>query len=269
MKTTTKTKSTILKTTDLLSPVCHTDARRDLYWKTFDRRRWGYLRWATGVVREGLRSQVQPVIDKLDANTPLAADTIGQTIRRDPMMEAVRSIYGRVGGAFAKDVFDGLAGRKQEQNSEEDFTEAMIAWFGVNGIARIAQITNTTTERVQQAVEQAVSNNLSVRETAKRIRQNAIVSKRRAKLIARTEIISASNRGSLMGAQRIGVAQRKEWLATPDERTRPHHRTADGQTRPLNEPFRVMGEELMFPGDPSGSPTNIINCRCTLTYKIN
>ena len=31
---------------------------------------------------------------------------------------------------------------------------------------------------------------------------------------------------------------------------------------PVDDPFIVGGEELMFPGDPNGSPGNVINCRC-------
>jgi hypothetical protein len=42
------------------------------------------------------------------------------------------------------------------------------------------------------------------------------------------------------------------------------HRDADGQTVPVFMPFQVAGEPLQFPGDPSGSPENVINCRCDL-----
>jgi len=36
----------------------------------------------------------------------------------------------------------------------------------------------------------------------------------------------------------------------------------DGVRVPLNENFNVDGEMLEYPGDPSGSAGNIINCRC-------
>jgi uncharacterized protein with gpF-like domain len=54
------------------------------------------------------------------------------------------------------------------------------------------------------------------------------------------------------------------WDATLDEVTRPHHWEADGQTVPINEPFTVAGEKLMFPGDDSLGATakNLVNCRC-------
>ncbi|MFC1418724.1 hypothetical protein [Streptacidiphilus cavernicola] len=47
-----------------------------------------------------------------------------------------------------------------------------------------------------------------------------------------------------------------------DQRTRAAHRLADGQSVPLSSTFSVDGEQLDFPGDPAGSPGNVINCRC-------
>lgn len=54
------------------------------------------------------------------------------------------------------------------------------------------------------------------------------------------------------------------WDATIDAVTRPHHIAADGQTVPVNEPFEIDGEKLLFPGDDSLGATakNIISCRC-------
>jgi len=51
--------------------------------------------------------------------------------------------------------------------------------------------------------------------------------------------------------------------STEDHRTRPTHRTADGQRVPLAAPFQVGGFELMFPGDPAGPPQEVIQCRCS------
>jgi hypothetical protein len=35
-----------------------------------------------------------------------------------------------------------------------------------------------------------------------------------------------------------------------------------------DEPFKVLGEEIMFPGDPNASPHMVYNCRCTLVADI-
>ncbi|MGJ8500968.1 phage minor head protein, partial [Glaesserella parasuis] len=59
----------------------------------------------------------------------------------------------------------------------------------------------------------------------------------------------------------------KVWSAAHDERTRVAHAEADGQTRPVDEPFEVGGELLRYPGDrANGSAKNTIQCRCTATY---
>jgi HK97 family phage portal protein len=81
--------------------------------------------------------------------------------------------------------------------------------------------------------------------------------------IARTEIIGVSNKGAEDGYHAGGVGK-KEWIAAIDERTREEHIEADGQIVGIKQSFTVMGENLQFPGDPSGSPENIINCRCTI-----
>lgn len=51
--------------------------------------------------------------------------------------------------------------------------------------------------------------------------------------------------------------------STDDSRTRHTHRDAEGQRVPIGEAFTVGGFSLRFPGDPSGPPQEIIQCRCT------
>ena len=65
-------------------------------------------------------------------------------------------------------------------------------------------------------------------------------------------------------AEKQGYKVFKQWVAVSDNRTRDAHKHADGQMVEINDPFVVGGEKLMFPGDPNGSPENIINCRCTM-----
>lgn len=60
----------------------------------------------------------------------------------------------------------------------------------------------------------------------------------------------------------------KVWNTQGDDRVRDGHARTQGQEAPIDEPFYVNGEKLMFPGDPKGSAGNIINCRCYMTYKL-
>jgi HK97 family phage portal protein len=81
--------------------------------------------------------------------------------------------------------------------------------------------------------------------------------------IARTTMTSINNAGDEAVWGQTEHVKGSEWLAALDERTRPAHREAHGQKRRQGQMFNVGGENLAYPGDPGGSPANIINCRCT------
>ena len=84
---------------------------------------------------------------------------------------------------------------------------------------------------------------------------------------ARTAVTGAQNAGrqeSYNQAKKMGLQLRKRWIATKDNRTRHAHAMLDGQTVELDEPFKIEGSELMFPGDPTGRANLVWNCRCTM-----
>lgn len=84
---------------------------------------------------------------------------------------------------------------------------------------------------------------------------------------ARTAVTSAQNAGrqeSYNRAKKMGLQLRKRWIATKDGRTRHEHAMLDGQTVPLDKPFKIDGHQLMFPGDPAGLARLVWNCRCTM-----
>jgi hypothetical protein len=88
----------------------------------------------------------------------------------------------------------------------------------------------------------------------------------RARTVSVTEVHRAWNFGAMAAAmraqQQLQTPMNKRWVARDDSHTRIAHDKADGQIVPINQPFIVNMEALMMPGDPSGSPSNVINCRC-------
>jgi len=59
--------------------------------------------------------------------------------------------------------------------------------------------------------------------------------------------------------------EKKEWLASKDEKVRDSHVSTDGQVVDINESFTTGdGNKLMQPGDYSAPASDIINCRCTV-----
>jgi len=96
-------------------------------------------------------------------------------------------------------------------------------------------------------------------------------SRTRATRIARTETVGAYNGGGHVVREELaaqGVKTAKEWITTLDDRTRESHWDADGQTQKQGRPFDIGGSSLQYPGDPNGSPEEIINCRCACGTKI-
>ena len=91
----------------------------------------------------------------------------------------------------------------------------------------------------------------------------------RGALIARTETHGAANYGADGAARATGLKLRKEWVSAEDERTRESHRLADGETVGMDQAFNVDGERLMYPGDPSASAGNVINCRCAVSHIVD
>lgn len=89
--------------------------------------------------------------------------------------------------------------------------------------------------------------------------------------IARTQTTRLENLARIDAykvGDKLGYEMVKTWVAVGDNRTRPAHKHADGQTVPIDEPFIVDGEKLMYPGDKNGSAGNVINCRCTMRAGI-
>lgn len=89
---------------------------------------------------------------------------------------------------------------------------------------------------------------------------------------ARTAVTGAQNAGrqdSYAAAEKRGIELKKEWVATLDNRTRHAHAMLDGQKVGTNEPFKVDGYKLMFPGDRSAPGYLIYNCRCTMVAAVD
>ena len=137
-------------------------------------------------------------------------------------------------------------------------------------------INDTTKEQVKQRIKLGLDEGLSIESIAGTIDDLYLeqIIPNRSVVIARTEVVSASNFGSLRGAKQaqddFGIELKKIWIRTFDDRVRDTHAVAGGHKPiPLDEKFSVGDSKLMMPGDPNGSAEEIINCRCTQGYQSN
>ena len=140
-------------------------------------------------------------------------------------------------------------------------------YFRIFGAVKIAQISSTTIKQVKGLLSQTVDQGLSERDASRFIRERIpSLSASRAQTIARTETHAAANYAVMESFQSTGIEARREWVSATDERTRDDHIEANGQIVGLNEPFEIGADQLMYPGDPAGSPENVINCRCAVVF---
>lgn len=95
----------------------------------------------------------------------------------------------------------------------------------------------------------------------------------RGETIARTEAIgalNASHRESFEQAIASGNVQRQDvrkvWRATRDNRTRDTHRAIGDESVGFDELF---SNGLLYPCDPNGPASEVVNCRCSVDYRID
>ena len=147
----------------------------------------------------------------------------------------------------------------------EDLIAQILAYFHRFLLEKvILPISNTTRDRIEEVLKDAVSEGWTVDQTVKELEDTDIL-RSRAMTIVRTEAVRAMNFSQLAAADTEDVEMDKQWIAIEDNRVRKSHSHAgvDGQRVAIDEPF---SNGLMFPGDPEGSAKETINCRCTLGY---
>ena len=195
-----------------------------------------------------------------------------QNILSRNLLATRREIYLSARGSFAKNF--GLI-LETKLDTEEQLRKRVQRWLRRSEFGDLAdEIGDTSVDRIRVVIDSGMEEGLGQDDIAREIVsvvEYDDIDMRRARVIARTETHSASmeaERDSMEDAAfEMGLQLEKIWVSSNDPRTRPTHVDANGQRRPLDEPFEVGDSELAFPGDPDGPPEEVINCRCTLVYE--
>ncbi|MCE5184940.1 MAG: phage portal protein [Planctomycetaceae bacterium] len=145
-----------------------------------------------------------------------------------------------------------------------------------SAVRRSLEISSTNITKVNENTQKWVSGQLregleaqeGLKELTDRLASEAAgaFGRGRAGTIARTQTSGAVSSGRFAGLEEAGV-EKKGWLTSRDKDVRPEHRQAERQYAdgiPMNQPFVVGGQKLMYPGDPNGSAAMVSNCRCLL-----
>jgi Phage Mu protein F like protein. len=136
----------------------------------------------------------------------------------------------------------------------------------------LRRYSNRTAAVIEGYLRDRIAKELASGKTQKEVRESIdriLKSRGYARRIAHTEAHTALERGMWEAANSLGARMTKEWVSREDILVRPAHAAAHGQIVFINQSFLVGGESLMFPGDPSASARNRVNCRCTSNYRLD
>lgn len=134
----------------------------------------------------------------------------------------------------------------------------------LNHTNRIIGINDTVYKNIIESINEGIINNESMGSISERVRKVFSETKKRVRTIVKTETNSLSNDFLNENYKKNGV-EKKEWLSALDESVRESHLIIDGEVKNIDEPF---SNGLLYPSDLSGSPEEIINCRCSVSPYI-
>lgn len=179
----------------------------------------------------------------------------------------IRTLQVQAGLAKANQVLSDLNRSRMSQKRttfgyNREWTSQILQYFAVHLFEKIViPISDTTREYIRTIISRGIEEGWSIETMLREIEREDYLDGR-VRRILRTEANRAINHGAGLGESKYAYKTKQVWAAVDDFRTRPAHHAADGQQRELNEPFLVGGEYLEFPGDPTASGENTINCRC-------
>ena len=133
--------------------------------------------------------------------------------------------------------------------------------------SRLGEDVTVLKKKITSEVSRGISTGMSFQQVAKQLAAYTNIGFNNAVRITRTEghrIQVQSTNDACYKAKENGADVVKQWDSSMDKRTRPSHARVDGEIRELDEKF---SNGLMFPGDPNGGASEVINCRCALLQR--
>lgn len=246
-------------------------------WHTFHRFQKSRERAYIPKINKALKKQVGEFIAAKRRGLPDSKAL--DKVQSGPLYNALKPLYIDAGVTYGAKTLAYI--KRQKARMPIGFNEMMIQlitrYFETELLNDVEDITQTTRDFIRNVMIEAYPLGLSFDEIVA-ILESPGFTANRARLIARTETVTASNTGAMLAAKSTGLKYNKVWISAQDNRTRRvprdkyDHLHMNGVTIAATDKFRVQGingVELMdFPGDRKNkaSAANICNCRCTHGY---
>jgi hypothetical protein len=195
--------------------------------------------------------------------------------KESTLIKMYSEMYSKVGLQFAKwysKNVDKLISKSVNFKDYESIWQANFAFIGVQvGGQRVTSVSGTAKQTIISVIQKLIKDpefqiqGEKVKAKILRTQFNKF-STYQARRVVRTETTNAANYATWKSASDIFAGQdmQKMWMSGRDARVRPAHQAAHRQVVDFNKPFIVGGQALKWPGDPSGSASNVINCRCSM-----
>ncbi len=257
----------------------HTDAEKAAYFKTVESRRAKWEKVVQGRLQDYFRDEHKTIAAAISrGSTDNAPDNVAHALsvleQQGTLKSLIVGIYQDVGEDFGESVLKNLkfGDAPYEQklfnlSLNLHAPDVLVHLLQLAG-EKVKQIYSTTLAFLQAHLTAGVQAGETTEQLAQRVDDlyTESIIPDRSQTIAATEVHGANEYGSKEAAASSGLTLTRVWMTMHDSKVRDDHVDADGQEVGMDEAFDVGGEQLMYPGDPSGSPGNTINCRCTVIY---
>ena len=219
-------------------------------------------------ILRALEASIEPVLNEVNKGNLKPSVVSKANIK--PLMDAYKWVYVTWGRTYGKWFLNNFNFGKKDKWEDEIETV-----FVKRGAKKVSLLYETTKELLRGAIQEALKlekEGASIERIAREMRRQVsdvggAMSRSRALTIARTEVISAANTASYESARSTGLELEKKWL-TGGANIRDTHLDAEAQGWiGMNDAFQVGSYEMEYPGDPSGGPEEVINCKCTVIYR--
>lgn len=248
-----------------------TEEQKAAYWKAYDRDRRA---WENTIAKK--------IADRFDAEAKAVAKAYEDSGIIDAALEAQRAEWKKVltaaymvviehfGNRFVEQWLKGAGGPSEKKEFVFDpWADRILQWVSTWAARKITGIEETTKQRIARVIQEGLDANEGTAKIAKRIREEyEDFSRYRSFVIARTEVGAAAGFASHESAKQTGLQLKKQWISSRDDRVRDSHKVGTGIDGEIREMDELYSNGCMFPGDPSGPPEEVINCRCTEAYRV-
>lgn len=232
-------------------------AEQTIHWHKFNRFQQRYEQIFAPKFNKALKEQIKQYTDH---GTLIA-------VHSTPVYKVLHELYTTVSPIYAASSTVQIRNTKSRApiGFNERIVQLMHKLFGIDLLNKAEQITQTTKEVIERVLKKGASEGLSFSQMVSEL-QSTDLTASRARLIARTETLSASNAAANIAARDTGLDMNKVWISAKDKRVRIDHQQVDGSIIGMDDKFYVGATLMKFPGDPAGGASEVCNCRCTVGF---